>query len=418
MSSQIIRVPALLTELDVPAPSASLYLRRNAGNTAYEWASVTVPSTLDDLSDVAITTPASGQVLRYNDSGWVNAQLAYTDLSGLPSLVTAHSGLTGLTSGDDHTQYALLAGRSGGQSLIGGTASGDGLTLTSTSHATKGPITMSGASQVLAPAGTAAAPALVVSDANLGIYKVGTNSLGIATLGVLRVAIDTANVTLQTGVTLVVTNGTAAAPIITFAGDTDTGFYRPAANYLSVATGGAERARFTDSTITIVNPTTTPFTPEATTKQAMVLRLLASQTANAFEVQSSASAIQFRFDSVGSPHIVTNDGIFSWDGGSGGQLKLAGGGSLRVTDGSSNVLASFVHNAGGTLRNAGTTRIEWNATGIGFFGVTPVARPTALTAADAGALNTGDAGSDTVIGNMRTRIGELEAKLQALGLLT
>lgn len=53
-------------------------------------------------------------------------------------------------------------------------------------------------------------------------------------------------------------------------------------------------------------------------------------------------------------------------------------------------------------------------TGIGFFGVTPVARAAALTAADAGALTSSDA---TVIANMRTRIGELETKLQAYGLL-
>lgn len=48
-----------------------------------------------------------------------------------------HGGLAGL-SDDDHTQYALLAGRSGGQTLIGGTASGDDLTLRSTSNATEG----------------------------------------------------------------------------------------------------------------------------------------------------------------------------------------------------------------------------------------------------------------------------------------
>ena len=36
--------------------------------------------------------------------------------------------------------YALLAGRSGGQTLIGGTALGNNLTLSSTSHATKGKI--------------------------------------------------------------------------------------------------------------------------------------------------------------------------------------------------------------------------------------------------------------------------------------
>lgn len=45
--------------------------------------------------------------------------------------------LSGLTD-DDHTQYALLAGRATGQTLIGGTASGDDLTLQSTSNASRG----------------------------------------------------------------------------------------------------------------------------------------------------------------------------------------------------------------------------------------------------------------------------------------
>lgn len=48
-----------------------------------------------------------------------------------------HGSIGGL-SDDDHTQYALLAGRSGGQTLIGGTAASNSLTLSSTSNITKG----------------------------------------------------------------------------------------------------------------------------------------------------------------------------------------------------------------------------------------------------------------------------------------
>jgi hypothetical protein len=59
----------------------------------------------------------------------------YVDSSG--GGVTAHNELTGL-SNDDHAIYALLAGRSGGQVFIGGTASGNDLELRSTSHTTKG----------------------------------------------------------------------------------------------------------------------------------------------------------------------------------------------------------------------------------------------------------------------------------------
>lgn len=50
-----------------------------------------------------------------------------------------HGSIGGLTD-DDHSQYALLAGRSGGQTLYGDTAASGSLTLNSTSNATKGKI--------------------------------------------------------------------------------------------------------------------------------------------------------------------------------------------------------------------------------------------------------------------------------------
>ncbi len=56
-----------------------------------------------------------------------------TDLVGS----TDHGALTGLGD-DDHTQYALLAGRGAGQNLRGGTAASANLTLESTSDVTKG----------------------------------------------------------------------------------------------------------------------------------------------------------------------------------------------------------------------------------------------------------------------------------------
>jgi len=52
---------------------------------------------------------------------------------------TDHGALTGL-SDDDHSQYLLLAGRATGQVATGGTASGDDLTLRSTTDATKGDV--------------------------------------------------------------------------------------------------------------------------------------------------------------------------------------------------------------------------------------------------------------------------------------
>jgi len=46
---------------------------------------------------------------------------------------------------------------------------------------------------------------------------------------------------------------------------------------------------------------------------------------------------------------------------------------------------------------------------LSFYGKTPIVQATALTVVDASAVNSGDATTDTVINNMRTRINELES---------
>jgi len=44
---------------------------------------------LNDLTDVTITGASTGEVLRYSGAAWVDATLAYSDLSGTPTLGTA-----------------------------------------------------------------------------------------------------------------------------------------------------------------------------------------------------------------------------------------------------------------------------------------------------------------------------------------
>jgi len=95
-----------------------------------------------------LIAPVDGDALLVNGDGTVNENKGFTfDTNQVPDAwvqftgvggVTAHSALTGLTTGDDHTQYALLVGRSGGQTLIGGTGVSDALLLQSTSNATRG----------------------------------------------------------------------------------------------------------------------------------------------------------------------------------------------------------------------------------------------------------------------------------------
>ncbi len=101
----------------------------------------------------------------------------------------------------------------------------------------------------------------------------------------------------------------------------------------------------------------------------------------------------------------------------GGALILKPG--VSTGTGESGVqIQGCIAGASGTADNTIATQIQVLGNKIGFYSVTPVVRPTALTTPDASAINSGDATTDTVIANMRTRINELETKLQNLGLLT
>lgn len=80
----------------------------------------------------AMFTDSSTIDFTYNDG-------ANTITASVIQAAIDHGSIGGLTD-DDHTQYALLAGRSGGQTLIGGTAASNNLTLQSTSNGTKGKI--------------------------------------------------------------------------------------------------------------------------------------------------------------------------------------------------------------------------------------------------------------------------------------
>lgn len=74
-------------------------------------------SNLDSLSDVAISTATSGDLLRYNGSSWVNATLAAsltaasTTASGIVELATAAEALAGTSQTLGVTPYSLANAR-------------------------------------------------------------------------------------------------------------------------------------------------------------------------------------------------------------------------------------------------------------------------------------------------------------------
>jgi hypothetical protein len=88
-----------------------------------------------DIAGLTTATPASGDLFIFADVSASDA-IRKATLAAINAILD-HGTLAGLGD-DDHTQYALLLGRSGGQELIGGTASGNNLRLQSTSNATRG----------------------------------------------------------------------------------------------------------------------------------------------------------------------------------------------------------------------------------------------------------------------------------------
>lgn len=126
------------------------------------------------------------------DSDYLNVHVGNIFAKGFTTLYSGPSGvgddhglMTGLLD-DDHSIYALLAGRSGGQTIIGGTASGNDLTLQSTSNATKGQIFL-GSSSLFDFDETTGRLRLPTAGANAGLLlgtevllaRIGSNTLAV-----------------------------------------------------------------------------------------------------------------------------------------------------------------------------------------------------------------------------------------------
>lgn len=112
--------------------------------------------------------------------------------------------------------------------------------------------------------GGAALPGLQFdADGDTGLFRPGADQVALAAGGAARLTAAPAGV--ETTVPLRLPTGTAALPALSFAGDTDTGLTRPAANQIGLVTGGVQRALLSTTGLVV----DVPVSGSATTQSAI-----------------------------------------------------------------------------------------------------------------------------------------------------
>lgn len=95
---------------------------------------------------------------------------------------------------------------------------------------------------VLLTDGTASAPSLGFQNSTgAGLFRGGTNIIGFTTAGSQKMTLDTAALTMTGSTQFIGINGSATAPSIRLTGDSQTGLFRSGTNVLGITTNGTER---------------------------------------------------------------------------------------------------------------------------------------------------------------------------------
>ena len=119
---------------------------------------------------------------------------------------------------------------------------------------------LAGTSTISLADGSVGNPSLkFAAEGTTGVYRGAAGEFDIAILGVNMFTLTATGLAINgvisgttiTGTGLVTGSGSAAAPSLTFTGDTDTGLYRTGANGVGIAANGAQVARFETTGLTV-----------------------------------------------------------------------------------------------------------------------------------------------------------------------
>lgn len=185
----------------------------------------------------------------------------YNDGANTLTPAVDHSNISNL-SADSHSQYLLLAGRSGGQSIIGGTGSSDNLTFTTTSDLTTGSyifadLTTNGFVKTTGGTGTLSIDTNTYITGNETITLSGDVS-GSGTTSIVVTVIDDSHNHTNATITLASTDLTDTADLIYDSDFSSTGLMtRTAANTYTTRTitGTSDEITVSNGSGVSANPT-------------------------------------------------------------------------------------------------------------------------------------------------------------------
>jgi hypothetical protein len=169
------------------------------------------------------------------------------------------------------------------------------------------PITINGTTGLAGVNGSSGTPAIQGGDANTGIFF-GTDIIGFSEGGVEAARINADS-------QFVAAAGTAALPVITTTGDTNTGIFFPAADTIAFAEGGAEAMRIDSSGNLLVGTTT------ASNSSKFVISSTGSNFTSVRNITGGANHIYFQNPNGVIGSIETNGSATSYNTSSDYRLK-------------------------------------------------------------------------------------------------